>query len=204
MRSDRNQRRPHRFRPENGAPLSFCQLLRRAKPILILVLGSISLPLLGQAPPFANANQQGNVTIVDYAFRPFRLNATTGTTVVWTYATNGSDIHTVTSDNKTQDGSPVFSSTSTNLGILHPGQTYNYTFNLPGSYLYHCGVHPYMKGWISVTGTAITPPSSHPPTNAGTLLVVVGVGVGATVAAGAVSLTYRQRIRKKSATPPST
>ena len=35
--------------------------------------------------------------------------------------------------------------------VLSTGQTYSHTFNTAGAFHYHCGVHPSMKGTITVT-----------------------------------------------------
>jgi len=47
--------------------------------------------------------------------------------------------HTVTSDN----GGPLSSST------LQPNQTFSFTFTAPGTFAYHCSIHPYMKGTVN-------------------------------------------------------
>jgi plastocyanin len=36
--------------------------------------------------------------------------------------------------------------------ITPSGGTFSFTFMQPGTYTYHCTVHPYMKGTIVVTG----------------------------------------------------
>jgi len=139
-----------------------------------------------------------SVTIIDYAFRPTLENVSTGTNIVWTYASNGSDIHTVTSKNLTQTGSPVFASTSPNP--LHPGQTYNFTFYSPGRYVYYCAVHPtLMTGWINVTGVAVNPPGQSSSSVAG-LALPIG-GAAAIVVAIASVLAYRRRSRKPHVSP---
>jgi len=58
-------------------------------------------------------------------------------TVIWT--NNDSSIHTVTAN----DGS--FDS-----GYLNTGASYTYTFTQPGVYEYHCQVHPWMIGSVTV------------------------------------------------------
>ena len=35
-------------------------------------------------------------------------------------------------------------------GVLNPGNTYAFTFNTPGTYSYHCAIHPQMRGTIIV------------------------------------------------------
>jgi plastocyanin len=34
---------------------------------------------------------------------------------------------------------------------LGQGGTYSFTFTTPGTYSYHCAIHPFMKGTIIVT-----------------------------------------------------
>ena len=100
---------------------------------IFLVLGAI----LGGA--CSSGGSSGNtVSISGYAFNPASLNVTTGTTVIWT--NNDAVTHTVTSD------SGAFSS-----GDIAPGQTYSYTFNQAGSFAYHCSIHTYMHGTVTVT-----------------------------------------------------
>jgi plastocyanin len=68
------------------------------------------------------------------------LTVKTGTVVTWVNQDGVS--HTITSDT----GSPVaFSSDS-----LSNGASYTFTFTLPGTYTYHCSIHPSMKGTIIV------------------------------------------------------
>jgi plastocyanin len=72
-------------------------------------------------------------------------------TVVWTDNDSKADengyvpYHTVTADDNSF--SSAFLSGST--GIL-----FNYTFATPGTFSYHCSVHPWMKGVVIVKGTA--------------------------------------------------
>lgn len=76
-----------------------------------------------------------------YGFSPTTLTVAKGTKVVWTNASDAP--HTVTSDT----GTTLASST-----IDPSGGTFSFTFTQPGTYSYHCTIHPYMKGTITVTG----------------------------------------------------
>jgi plastocyanin len=85
-----------------------------------------------------------NVKIVEqsekYSFSPATLSIKVGTQVVWT---NKSDApHTVTSDTAGVFNSP---------GNITQNQTFMFTFTTPGTFAYHCNVHPYMKATITVT-----------------------------------------------------
>ena len=84
-----------------------------------------------------------NVKIIEqngkYGFSPSTLTVKAGTQVVWT---NDSDAaHTVTSDKST------FNTTSN----LTQNQTFSFIFTTPGTYTYHCNIHTYMTGTITVT-----------------------------------------------------
>lgn len=164
--------------------------------LLILLLITFVLFSISQLSPATvrASNSSYSVTIADYSFTPAHINITTGTTVTWNYP-SGSSYHTVTSDpqtNLTQSGTPLISS-----GTLNPGQSFSYTFNLPGYYPYQCGFHPaLMNGWVKVAGNPITNNSGSSVTSSPWLLIS-----GATIAAIAgVSVAWfllrgRHRVR---------
>jgi plastocyanin len=83
-------------------------------------------------------NKSNTITIKDYFFDPPSLNVTKGTTVTWT--NQGSAQHTVVSDTE-----GIFTS-----GQISNGQSFTYTFNTTGTFDFHCGNHPSMKGKIIV------------------------------------------------------
>jgi len=85
-----------------------------------------------------SSNAEYTVTIKNFAFQPSTLTIQKGTTVTW--VNEDSVVHTVTSD----DGK--FPSS----GDLNKADAYQYQFNTPGSYGYHCSPHPFMKGKINV------------------------------------------------------
>ncbi len=90
----------------------------------------------------AHAHTTVQVVIQGFAFSPQTITIAPGTTVTWTQ--KDSAPHTVTSDN----GSFTASSE------LSPGQTYSLTFSKPGTYTYHCAVHPNMTATVIVTGAS--------------------------------------------------
>lgn len=71
------------------------------------------------------------------AFSPSQLTVDKGTTIKW--INDDSFQHTVTAGDKSFDS-----------GTLSSGQTYERTFNEPGSIDYTCTIHPSMKGKITV------------------------------------------------------
>lgn len=103
-------------------------------------------------PTAAPATQPLNVVVVQmlenppghYFFKPDSLTITAGTTVVW--YDNSDAPHTVTSDS----GAPSAFGTTTNVT---QGKTFALTFNTPGTYNYHCNIHPNMKALITVTAS---------------------------------------------------
>jgi len=78
-----------------------------------------------------------DVEIKDFAFSPSTLTIKKGDSVKWT--NKDSVRHTATSD----DG--VFDSP-----LLSDGESFTFTFNEAGEFLYHCRPHPYMRARIIV------------------------------------------------------
>jgi len=163
--------------------------------IFVLLIGIMILQTIHFSPSVVNASGSTYaVDIVDYAFQPLHINITTGTTVTWTYVNTGKEIHTVTSrpgTNQTQTGTPLI-----NSGDLSPGQSFSYTFYLPGYYPYWCSVHPTtlaMNGWVMVTGNPVTPPSTdNGPINSWLLPAVI-VAVAGTLAIVTWTLVRHKR-----------
>lgn len=89
---------------------------------------------------FTGCTQQtGNkntVSIDNLSYNPSSLTITVGETVTWT--NNDNVDHTVTSEG-------VFDS-----GLLSSGDTFEYTFDEPGTYDYTCTIHPSMQATIIV------------------------------------------------------
>lgn len=77
------------------------------------------------------------ISIRGYTFTPAAVTVPRGTTIQWT---NGDTVpHTVAADGG------QFS--SGNIGV---GQSFSFTFDQPGTYAYHCGLHPAMTGTVTV------------------------------------------------------
>jgi amicyanin len=93
-----------------------------------------------QNPPSSSqATSSKEVSIADMAFSPANITVKKGTTVTWT--NNDSVGHNVIAD----------SGKGPNSQILQKGQTYSFTYDTAGTFSYHCGVHPSMKGTVTVT-----------------------------------------------------
>lgn len=78
-----------------------------------------------------------SIHISGFAFNPNTLTVSKGATVTWT--NDDPSAHTIVSD------SGAFSS-----GSLGRGDTFSHTFTESGTFAYHCGVHPSMKGKVVV------------------------------------------------------
>ena len=77
------------------------------------------------------------VKIKEYKFTPADLHIKAGTTVTWV---NQDPVqHNIVSDDKTLQ-SPT----------LEQGDSWTHTFNTPGTFSYTCGIHPGMKGSVTV------------------------------------------------------
>ena len=81
------------------------------------------------------------VTIKDFAYVPATITVKKGTKVTWT--NQDSTRHDVTPDSESDN----FKASE----LLSKGESYSFTFNTAGTYTYHCGPHPQMKGTVIVT-----------------------------------------------------
>ena len=87
-------------------------------------------------------NTTDEVEIENMSFGPSSITVKKGTTVTWT--NKDSVQHDVSPD----DGdSAAFSGSE----LLSKDESYNFTFNTPGTYAYHCGPHPQMTATVTVT-----------------------------------------------------
>ena len=81
----------------------------------------------------------GNVTVSQKRFNPPEVSARPGQEVLWVFR-DGPEAHTVTADNNSFDS-----------GKVTEGE-FRLVFDQPGSYSYHCAIHPEMKGRVIVHG----------------------------------------------------
>lgn len=109
--------------------------------IIILAVGSIFfLRQSNKAEQLLNnkiSNNQENFNIVisNFSFNPGTITAKVGETITW--INQDSVPHKIKSD-------------TFNSEILNPGDSFQNTFNTPGTYDYICSIHPSMKGKIIV------------------------------------------------------
>jgi plastocyanin len=101
--------------------------------VLALVAGCPAPP-----PPVAGTT---DVTMRGLSFDPMVVTISQGQTVRWTNTETLPIPHTVTSGNpEDANAGSIFDS-----GLLNPGQSFSFTFNTPGTYVYFCRIH-FMEG----------------------------------------------------------
>ncbi len=99
----------------------------------------------GEAPetnapaPSGEAVRSAKVEIVDFEFVPSTVTIQEGGKVIW--QNEDSEEHTATLD----DG-------SFDTGLLAEGKLKSESFKQPGTYPYHCELHPEMTGTVEVAG----------------------------------------------------
>lgn len=71
-------------------------------------------------------------------YSPQNITVVIGVNNTVTWINNDNAVHTVTDNG-------VFDS-----GYIQPGQSWSYTFTTPGTYEYHCSLHPWMTGTVIV------------------------------------------------------
>ena len=97
--------------------------------------------------------QAEEVTIemqVAQGFTPPSVEIKTGTTVTW-HNVEAVDYPVVSGYHQVVADDGAFESPK-----VAPGARWSFTFDKPGTYTYHCGVHPNMTGEIIVTGKPVT------------------------------------------------
>jgi len=97
--------------------------------------------LFGSIQPAGNSPapsaQPVSANISNFAFVPPALTLAAGTQVQW--ANQDATVHIVVADD-----------TSFSSSGLGRGQSFSQTFSTPGTYSYHCSIHPFMKGTVVV------------------------------------------------------
>jgi plastocyanin len=121
-------------------------------PALAALVATVALA----APAASTAmDDSGPQVSVQYAaFQPQQVTVLAGQSVMWQNVS--ARAHTVTAD----DGSYA--------GALFNGAMYSHTFDSPGTFLYHCTIHPTMRGEVDVyrllldaPGPAVSPGDAY-------------------------------------------
>ena len=100
--------------------------------------GNASSPPKSTSTPATPASGGSAVSISNFKFAPASLTVKSGAKV--TVTNEDSTAHTATAD----DGN------SFDTGPLDQGSSQTISVSKPGSYAYHCSIHPFMKGTIVV------------------------------------------------------
>ncbi|HZV74039.1 MAG TPA: cupredoxin family copper-binding protein [Conexibacter sp.] len=98
-------------------------------------------PVVTQRTASAHSAAAHTATIAGFAFHPASLTVTAGDTIAWT--NEDAAQHTVTAD----DG-------SFDTGRLGRGASGSHTFTTAGTFAYHCAIHPFMKGTVTVVAAS--------------------------------------------------
>jgi plastocyanin len=118
--------------------------MRRAT--LALALALISLTALAVPEALGDAS----VSIADFTFSPGGVSIHRGERVTWRW-TGGDKNHTVTSDSGQADSFESHPGVPTGAVVDGPsGETFSHTFTHTGTFSYHCRVHTYMTGHVTV------------------------------------------------------
>jgi plastocyanin len=141
-------------------------ILRRRNGVLVALAGA-SGALVPLAWPSSAVPHAGHppavITIADLQYQPSTVTIYTGDTVAWTWA--GPDTnHSVTSDDGSAqafDSDPGKTSDQVNHAV---GDGFSVIFNKVGTYSFHCKVHSFMTGTITVQDLpGGLPPPTPPP-----------------------------------------
>lgn len=83
------------------------------------------------------------VKIQDFKYSPANITVKKGTTVIWTNEDN--DGHNVVSNTGTIPGGPP-----AEAPLLGQHQQFSFTYDVVGTFDYHCTPHPFMAGTVTV------------------------------------------------------
>lgn len=105
---------------------------------LMLGLLVVMLIFLTTMPASAGSpDTHAKVRIADFAFRPRSVTVHIGDTVRW--RNQGAETHTASSTTGEWDS-----------GNLDPGESFDFDFKVPGTFVYRCTIHPFMRGRVIV------------------------------------------------------
>ncbi|UCE64442.1 MAG: cupredoxin domain-containing protein [Nitrospirota bacterium] len=116
---------------------------------LSLLMLLVALMLHGWMALAATSVHQIRITHHAPFFSPKSVSVVSGTIIRWVNETN--EIHTILADECSMS-----SSCRVNSGVIRPHDSFNLSRLPPGRYAYHCGLHPFMRGTITI----LTPQSN--------------------------------------------
>jgi plastocyanin len=130
----------------------------------VLALAVAVAGLLAATAPSADAPTR-TVSMPGKLYEPAKLDVLLGTTVTW--KNEDAANHTVTADGD------AFSS-----GYIPPGGSFTFTFAKEGRYTFHCTIHKFMRGEVSVFGLVLSGPDG--PVTSGRRIVLAGLAPAGT------------------------
>ena len=107
-----------------------------------------ALLLVLALPTVVQAQQATTVDVLDNAFDPESVTITAGDTVTWDVT--GANPHTITADDGSFDQS------------VATGDTFEQTFDTPGTYAYYCRIHG-AAGGVGMSGTIVVEAAAASP-----------------------------------------
>ena len=115
---------------------------RRPAALLLATLIAASTVLVATPP---TAAEEPPVSIKNFAYAPANRQVNAGDTVTWTNheAMVPHDVNTSVPGRPP----PVLPFESP---LLKPGESFSFTFSVPGVYQYYCSLHPAMLGTVTV------------------------------------------------------
>jgi len=121
--------------------------MRRVALVLVVVALGLGGTVAAAAMDMGGGGSGPAVGIAYAAYSPTRIDVVAGQTITWD--NTSVRIHTVTAD----DGS--WSSMH-----LSSGTRYSHAFDTTGTFLYHCQLHPFMRGEVDVHEVLLDQPAS--------------------------------------------
>lgn len=107
--------------------------------VVVIGCGGNSSPVAATPPPAGGGGGgAASVSIANLAFAPTSISVKAGQSVTW--QNNDTTTHTATADGGAFD-----------TGAVAPGASRSATMNTPGTFSYHCTIHPFMTASVTVT-----------------------------------------------------
>lgn len=162
---------------------------RRALPFLIaLFILATSFAIVSVRVQAAESTV--DVTIKNYSFNPGNITVVIGVNNTVTWTNDDSVMHTVTANDNSFGKS------------LPPGSTFTYVFTTAGVFGYHCSIHTFMMGSVTVlaapvsTASSTTTSSPTSSTSSSGAVSEFPLGVGAALVVAALVLASYLVIRQ--------
>jgi hypothetical protein len=126
------------------------------------------------------------VSIKNFSFNPQNITVVLGVNSTVTWTNNDNVTHTVTAFDNSFSGS------------VSPHKTFTHTFTAAGVYSYHCSIHNFMKGSVTVLSASPSTTTSSTTTSSGAVpefpvSVLAIFAITAAVLASYITLRHTKR-----------